>query len=102
MRRPHHHSILAQATRYAVRKGSDFHSSYEYGPRIYGSSDHPRGNITLYRSTDGSTWRNVALLYEGSTAPGDGYSSMVNLADGTIGVVFSAGDEILFLSQSVV
>jgi Neuraminidase (sialidase) len=74
------------------------------GPRIYGTSDHPRGNITLYQSTDlGSTWRNIALLYEGSTAPGDGYSSMVNLADdaAAIGVVFSGGDEILFQSQVV-
>ena len=73
------------------------------GPRIYGSSDHPRGNITLYQSTDlGSTWRNAALLYEGGTAPlGDGYSSMVNLADGDIGVVFSVGGEILFKSQAV-
>ena len=72
------------------------------GPRIYGSSGHPRGNITLYQSTDlGTTWRNIALLYDGSTAPGDGYSSMVNLARQVIGVVFSAGDKILFQSQVV-
>ena len=57
------------------------------GPRIFGSSDHPRGNITLYQSIDlGSTWRNVALLHEGSS----GYSSMVNLAGGAIGVVYVA------------
>ena len=73
------------------------------GPRIYGSSDHPRGNITLYQSTDlGSTWRNMALLYEGGVAPlGDGYSSMVNLASGNIGAVFSVGGGILFKSQAV-
>ena len=72
------------------------------GPRIYGPSDHPRGNVTLYQSTDlGSTWRNVALLYRGSTSPGDGYSSMVNLAGEAIGIVFSAGDKILFQSQVV-
>lgn len=70
------------------------------GPRIYGSSGHPRGNLTLYQSTDlGSTWRNIALLHAGSTAPGSGYSSMVNLGDGAIGIVFSAGDQILFRSR---
>jgi hypothetical protein len=35
------------------------------------------------------------LLYRGSTAPGSGYSSMVNLGK-AIGIVFSAGDKILF------
>jgi hypothetical protein len=72
------------------------HSVFLAGPRIFGSSGHPRGNLTIYQSNNlGSTWRNIALLYRGSTAPGSGYSSMVNLGK-AIGIVFSAGDKILF------
>ena len=77
-------------------------SVFLVGSRIYGSSGHPRGNLTLYRSTDGgSKWRTVALLLEGGTAPGDGYSSMVNMDGGAIGIVYSAGDKILFQRQPV-
>ncbi len=59
------------------------------GPRIYElktDPGHPRGNITLYQSTNGgSTWRNVALLHRGSS----GYSSMVNLGE-EIGIAYCA------------
>lgn len=72
------------------------------GPRIYGTSGHPRGNLPFYRSTDGgSKWRTVALLQEGGSAPGDGYSSMVNLDSVAIGIIYSAGKKILFQRQPV-
>lgn len=72
------------------------------GPRIYGTSGHPRGNLTLYQSADyGSKWRNVALLHQGPA----GYSSMVNLAGGgAIGIVYVANDDsskILFRSHQL-
>ena len=43
----------------------------------------------------------AALVQEGGTAPGDGYSSMVNLDSEAIGIVYSAGDKILFQRQPV-
>jgi hypothetical protein len=59
------------------------------GPRIYvlpSDPSHPRGNITLYQSTNGgSTWRNVALIHRGSS----GYSSMINLPS-AIGIAYFA------------
>jgi hypothetical protein len=79
------------------------------GPRIYelpSDPGHPRGNITLYKSTTGgSTWRNVAMLHRGSS----GYSSMVNMDD-AIGIVYCASttghadssSDILFQSWAVV
>ena len=79
------------------------------GPRIYllpSDPGHPRGNITLYRSEDGgSTWRNEALLHRGSS----GYSSMVNLDGGAIGIAYCAStsghddgsSDILFQLQQV-
>lgn len=69
------------------------------GPRIDGSSSHPRGNITLYQSTDlGSNWRTVAMLHEGH---GEGYSSMINLPGGAVGIVYVAEPSILFQARSI-
>jgi hypothetical protein len=62
----------------------------------------PRRNLTLYRSTDGgSKWRTVALLHEGGSAPGDGDSSTVNLDSEAIGIIYSAGANILLWQQPV-
>ena len=70
------------------------------GPRIYGSSDLPRGNITVYQSNDlSSTWQNMAMLHRGSSE----YSSMVSLEAAGIGIVYVADDrsKILFQTQSI-
>lgn len=89
-----------------LAKGGDV---FLAGPRIYelkSDPGHPRGNITLYKSVDGgSTWRNLALLHQGSS----GYSSMVSMGEGAVGIAYCAStavdgpisSAILFRSQQV-